>query len=63
MLTTALWGRSAMVLRRCPGHIKDSRGIRSQISRVINSIPAIDKAAVITLPKMMDGVEQKLLGL
>ena len=57
MLTTALWGRFALVMGRCPGHIKDGRGITSRFSHVID----IYEAAGITPPKIMDGVEQKPL--
>ncbi len=54
MLTTALWGRFVRATGRCPGHIKDGRGIPSQFSHVID----IYEAAGITPPKIMDGVEQ-----
>ena len=57
MLTTALWGRSALVMGRCPGHIKDARGICSRFSHVIDIVLTIYEAVGITLLKIMDGVE------
>ena len=61
MLTTALWGRSALVMGKMPGHIKDARGICFQFSHVIDNVPNIYEAVGIALQKIMDGVEQKLL--
>ena len=52
--------RNGMVIS-WPSHIKDSGGIRSQFSSVIDIVPTIYEAAGITPPTVMDGVKQKPL--
>jgi arylsulfatase len=44
-----------------PARIKDKGGLRSQFCHVIDLVPTIYEAAGITLPKVIDGVEQKPL--
>jgi arylsulfatase len=44
-----------------PARIKDKGGLRTQFCHVIDIVPTIYEAAGITLPKTLDGVEQKPL--
>ncbi len=42
-----------------PGHIKDTGGIRTQFSHIIDIVPTILEAAHINAPEYVDGIKQK----